>query len=34
MRLKQLSLLASASLFGILVQAGLSTSALAQAAAA
>src|ERR1700692_1906656 len=34
MRLKQLSLLASASLFGMLVHAGLSTSALAQAAAA
>ena len=34
MRLKQLSLLASASLLGILVHAGLSTSALAQAAAA
>jgi streptogramin lyase len=34
MRLKQLSLLASASLFGVLAHAGLSTSALAQAAAA
>jgi virginiamycin B lyase len=34
MRVKQLSLLASASLFGMLVHAGLSTSALAQAAAA
>src|SRR4030088_1708885 len=34
MRLKQLSLLASASLFGMLAHAGLSTSALAQAAAA
>jgi virginiamycin B lyase len=34
MRLKQISLLASASLFGMLVHAGLSTSALAQAAAA
>src|ERR1700761_9524596 len=34
MRLKHLSLLASASLFGLLVQAGYSTSALAQAAAA
>jgi len=34
MRLKQVSLLASASLFGMLVHAGLSTSALAQAAAA
>src|ERR1700694_2471447 len=34
MKLKQLSLLASASLFGMLVHAGLSTSALAQAAAA
>jgi virginiamycin B lyase len=34
MRLKQLSLLASASLFGMLVHAGLSTSALAQAATA
>jgi streptogramin lyase len=34
MRLKQLSLLAGASLFGILVHSGMSTSALAQAAAA
>src|ERR1700687_2486239 len=34
MRLKHLSLLASASLFGMLVNAGLSTGALAQAAAA
>jgi virginiamycin B lyase len=34
MRLKQLSLLASASLLGMLAHAGLSTSALAQAAAA
>jgi len=34
MRLKQVSLLASASLFGMLVHAGLSTGALAQAAAA
>jgi virginiamycin B lyase len=34
MRLKQISLLASVSLFGMLVHAGLSTSALAQAAAA
>src|ERR1700692_15667 len=34
MRVKQLSLLASASLFGMLVHAGLSTGALAQAAAA
>src|SRR5258708_27879419 len=34
MRLKQLSLLASASLLGLPVHAGLSTSALAQAAAA
>jgi virginiamycin B lyase len=34
MRLKQLSLLAGASLFGMLAHAGLSTSALAQAAAA
>ena len=34
MRLRHVSLLASASLFGTLVYAGLSTSALAQAAAA
>ena len=34
MQLKHLSLLASASLFGLLVQAGYSTSALAQASAA
>jgi virginiamycin B lyase len=34
MRLKHLSLLASASLFGLLVQSGLSTSVLAQAAGA
>ena len=34
MRTKQLSLLASASLFGMLVQTGLSTGAQAQAAAA